>query len=205
MVGTATTEAFSQRLRELIKESGKDVKSMAKAMGIASGSLSKYQNGEAEAGCNAVRKIAEYFGVSADYLLGLNDCKEGVNSDICSRSGLTEQAVQKLERMNSLKIEDSPYIMGFNSGRALSNLINHDNAYFLIREITHLKSIRDRLINIHVDGTEPLTEEEVKSIKKQMQSEYNGRIGAITLEEEKDACLFAAQKYFMSILTDIAK
>lgn len=205
MVGTATTKIFSERLRELIKESGKDVKSMAKSMGIASGSLSKYQNGEAEAGCNAVKKIADYFSVSADYLLGLSDCREGENSDICRRSGLNEQAVQKLVMMNSLKIDDSPYIMGFNSGRALSNLINHDAAYLLIREITHLKSIRDRIINIHVDGTEPLSEEQANEIKKKMQLEYNGRIGAITLEEEKDACLFAAQRYFMSILNDIAK
>lgn len=205
MIGTATTEAFSQRLKQLIKENGKDVKTMAKEIGIASGSLSKYQNGEAEAGCNATRKIAEYFGVSSDYLLGLSDCKNGDNTSVCERTGLNEAAIQKLEQMNSLKIDDSPYIMGFNSGRALSNLINHDMVYLLIREITHLKSIRDRVINIHVDRTEALSEEEVKEIKKKMQIEYNGRIGAITLEEEKDACLFAAQEYFMSIIKDIAK
>lgn len=93
------TAIFADRLQDLIANSGKTIKELAKEIGVAEGSLSKYQNDGAEAGIVALHKIAKYFGVSADYLLNLHDIPS-VDKDIQAISkltGLTVKAIEKLK------------------------------------------------------------------------------------------------------------
>ena len=74
MTGTETTKALADRLSDLIKDSGKDHRQIAKECGLGShGSLSKYASDGAEPGINALAKLADYFGVSIDYLVGRTD------------------------------------------------------------------------------------------------------------------------------------
>lgn len=61
---------FSQRLTDLIAESPKNKQQIADEIGISPAALSKYSNGKAEPGIFALKKIASYFQVSADYLIG---------------------------------------------------------------------------------------------------------------------------------------
>ena len=75
MTGTDTTKCFADRLQDLIADSGKDMKTLASEIGISSGALSKYQNDNSEPGITALAKIAQYFGVTADYLVGMSDNK----------------------------------------------------------------------------------------------------------------------------------
>lgn len=101
MTGTETTKCFADRLQDLIKESGKDLKTLADEIGISSGALSKYQNDNGEPGISALYKIANYFGVTADYLIGLSDNKTVENASIGQVTGLSDGAIQTLEKMNA--------------------------------------------------------------------------------------------------------
>lgn len=73
MVSSNTAKIFADKLQDLIASSDLTVKELSIEIGVAVGSLSKYQNNKAEPGADALAKIARYFGVSVDWLLGLSD------------------------------------------------------------------------------------------------------------------------------------
>jgi transcriptional regulator with XRE-family HTH domain len=125
------TKIFADRLQDLISDSGKTVKQLAKEIGVPSGSLSKYQNDCAEAGTTRLFKIAKYFNVSTDYLLGLTEVKS-VDADlkvVHKITGLSQKAIEKIvetmltndmKGLNSL-LESQYY---FNLVSAISNIID---------------------------------------------------------------------------------
>ena len=98
-----STKIFAENLEDLIKESGKTLKCLSDEIGISTGALSKYQNDEAVASIEALNKIAVYFNVSADWLLGLSDTKS-YKADIRAISKkywLSDDEIQFLEEANS--------------------------------------------------------------------------------------------------------
>ncbi|NLL62923.1 MAG: helix-turn-helix transcriptional regulator [Ruminococcaceae bacterium] len=62
--------SFSARLTELRKDKKLSQKQVAKDLGISQSLLSHYENGIRECGLSFVVKVAKYYGVSCDYLLG---------------------------------------------------------------------------------------------------------------------------------------
>ena len=60
---------FFERFAELCKENGETPNSVAKTLGISSGSITAWKNGTAPRS-QTVSKLADYFHVSTDYLLG---------------------------------------------------------------------------------------------------------------------------------------
>ena len=89
---------FSKRLGSLITQSGETLSEISSKTGIATGSLSKYQNDEAQASVAKLLVLADYFEVSADWLLGITDTKTRNESvqDVCWITGLSEDAVNVL-------------------------------------------------------------------------------------------------------------
>lgn len=55
---------------ELLKNRGITAYQVSKATGISTGSLSDWKNGRSSPKADKLQKIADYFGVSVDYLLG---------------------------------------------------------------------------------------------------------------------------------------
>ena len=97
---------FADRLQDLLASSDKSLSSLASEIGVPSGSLSTYQNNGREAGIISLKRIAKYFNVSADWLLGLSDTKHVEDSDIPNKTGLTPQAVETLIHISSDPIYD---------------------------------------------------------------------------------------------------
>lgn len=60
---------FFERFAELCKEIGETPNSVAKTLGISSGSVTAWKNGT-EPRNKTLSAIADHFGVSTDYLLG---------------------------------------------------------------------------------------------------------------------------------------
>ena len=79
-------------------ESGKTLRDIANDTGISRAALNNYANDKAEIGINNVVKLAKYFNVSADYLLGLSDAKTNDKElqAICDFVGLSNNAVEAL-------------------------------------------------------------------------------------------------------------
>lgn len=76
---------FNQRFKELKEEKGVMLKDLAAALGYTSSKLSYYLNSNnAEPPYDTLIKIAEYFNVSIDYLLGISNYKNK-NQEFSSR------------------------------------------------------------------------------------------------------------------------
>ena len=61
---------FASRLKELRKTKGKTQKQMAEFLGLNERTFRQYEAGEVDPPSSKATKLAEYFGVSVDYLLG---------------------------------------------------------------------------------------------------------------------------------------
>ena len=93
---------INDRLSDLIKSRKLIQGLQAKEMGVSVGSLSKYANGIDIPNGLALKKIAEYYNVSADYLLGLSS---GSSPNIKEREivdtlGLSDKSMKTLQFMN---------------------------------------------------------------------------------------------------------
>ena len=66
-------EIISKRLRQLRAEQQKTQLDVAKAIGIADAAYRKYELGSRSPGAEKLLLLADYFNVSADYLLGRTD------------------------------------------------------------------------------------------------------------------------------------
>lgn len=118
---------FPKRLRELLAENGKSQKELAEAMGKTRQAIGYYADGSSSPDWEALKFIANYFEVSADYLLGLSDVRSPeVNMQIvCNYTGLSEDAI--------LVLRDA--FTSIHHYCALSDLIESDDYlnYYLCR------------------------------------------------------------------------
>ncbi len=64
---------FSIRLRELRQEKKLSMKQLAKKINTTDGAISNWENGVNEPKISYLIRLAVFFEVSADYLLGLED------------------------------------------------------------------------------------------------------------------------------------
>lgn len=63
------------RLKELRKEKGITQLQLALELNMSQNTISRYETGERQAGYDELIRIADYFNVSIDFLLGRSDKK----------------------------------------------------------------------------------------------------------------------------------
>ena len=90
-----TMKQFSPKLKTLREEAGLNQSQLANKLGVSRGSISFYENGDRIPDIEFLRKVSEYFDVSADWLLGISETQ---NPDmrvhkICEFTGLSEELV----------------------------------------------------------------------------------------------------------------
>ena len=100
---------FAERFRGLIEENKDTQSNISKKLKIARQTVSMYFNGETIPTADKLYQIANYFKVSADYLLGLT---ESYTTDkdlrfICEATGLNEKTVQILSEWKKA-VEEKP-------------------------------------------------------------------------------------------------
>lgn len=100
------TSKFSERLNFCVLcKSCKELLSMsqiAEGIGIEKGSLSKYMNNQAEPGITALCKIADYFNVTTNFLLGVPKYHSEYEIIFCATklTGLSFKSINKLSVMD---------------------------------------------------------------------------------------------------------
>ncbi len=89
---------FPTRLRSLMKERDITQKQLADVVAMRPQTISLYVQGQSAPDINCLKRIAEYFSVSADWLLGLSDAKstDGDIKAACKITGLSEAALENL-------------------------------------------------------------------------------------------------------------
>lgn len=101
---------YSSRLYELRTEKGLSQKDAAADLGVSQALLSHYEKGIREFGLDFLCRAADYYGVTADYILSRSDSRTGLDSsfledlaedsEFCS-STIYRAAIMTHERMNA--------------------------------------------------------------------------------------------------------
>ncbi len=64
---------FAERLKELRKERGLSLEKLAAQIGVTDTAVMKWEQNKCDPTASNVKQIALFFGVTSDYLLGLNE------------------------------------------------------------------------------------------------------------------------------------
>lgn len=142
-----TKTILSERLTELIdKKLDKDYKKtipiQAQEMQIPYQTLMKYIKGQTQCPIGSIVKIARYYGVSTDYLLGLTPhptTNTNLHS-ICEYTGLSEKTISSLNRFKEIdKDMEISHFFESGEGRAFLKLLI-EFKYEVVKSITYTYS-----------------------------------------------------------------
>lgn len=67
------------RIRELRKKCGITMKELGEKIGVAESTISQYETGKRQPDYETLLKLGEYFGVTADYLLGKENAPDNTS------------------------------------------------------------------------------------------------------------------------------
>ncbi len=130
--------SFSDKLYELRTSNGISQKDLANGLGVAQSSINYWEKGQRDPSITVVKKIADYFGVSLDYLIDFDS--EPANIDI----GETE-LVRKYRTLDADGKETVDFILNKEYKRCLDGyLIKTQNGITYV-EKTHKKQSADRV------------------------------------------------------------
>ena len=122
-------EILSERLETLIEKKKDEnyqnsIPKQADGMGIPYPTFVKYINGKAECPASNIIKIARYYGVSTDYLLGNspNPTTDEKLQGVCKYTGLSQKAVENLiENANRTDIRYISFLLEYGFLRGFFN------------------------------------------------------------------------------------
>lgn len=99
---------FSKTMSELRKAKGLSQRRAAADLNISQALLSHYENGAREPGLPFVCRACKYYGVSADYMLGLadspnggmqnNEALSGIVAELRELTARAEKALEELDK-----------------------------------------------------------------------------------------------------------
>lgn len=139
----ATTKIFADRLSDLVEEkkkTGLSQKEIAAQIGVSSGTLSEWCSDNKTPMIDALPKVANYFNVSIDWLLGESAVKTRNTTiqTIHHETGLSDEAISILQNSSG------------NEKRFLNKLIeDRGNFYFIAEGFANFK--RKQELNQAID------------------------------------------------------
>lgn len=118
-----TRKAFSERIAALRSEKGLTQGALAEALGISRQSVTQYENGIRVPDIEVFRKFTGYFGVTADYLLGISDNRTNETAAIGDKLGMSDGAITFLSNAQKyIKIHNG--YMAADNDETLVNLMS---------------------------------------------------------------------------------
>ena len=139
-----TRVSVQERLKDLRVEKGLKLEELAEATGISKSALGSYENNEdryKEINHGSLLKLADFYQVSVDYLLGLTDNREYLDTPL-SELHLTDEAVALLKS-------------GRVNNRLLCELLAHKDFVRLLADIEiyvdRVASMQVQSLNAYVD------------------------------------------------------
>lgn len=79
---------------------------LAKELKIAQGTLSTWETGKYEPDNESLKKLADYFNVSVDFLLGRSDIPNAANPVVANKDTLSQKKKDIIEKLMLLSDED---------------------------------------------------------------------------------------------------
>lgn len=102
------------KLREIRKEKNVTMKQVGKVIGVSESAISQYENGKRQPDQNTLVKLADFFNVSVDVLLGREPQKDTIltsDDNISEPEALTEKEKQLILDFRSLNSQGQELIL----------------------------------------------------------------------------------------------
>lgn len=122
---------FATNMRILMKERRITQDELAAKIGKTKQSVSQYVNGDSEPGYETLAKIADFFSVSTDYLLGISNIKtpDTTAQAVIEYTGLSEDNISTLHRMRKAAVNEpveteKDGIVSLNAGEPYLDFLN---------------------------------------------------------------------------------
>ena len=96
---------FSETMSALRRERGLSQRAAAADLNISQALLSHYENGAREPGLDFVRRACAYYGVSADYLLGISELHGGADAALAALAEISGGLYALADRSKALAEE----------------------------------------------------------------------------------------------------
>ena len=98
---------FSERLTELREEKGLKRQEVADALEISRASLEYYEKGQRKPDIEVAARIAKYYGVSTDYLVGVSAAQVTASDNetlktVCDYLGISETSAEQVSYLTSI-------------------------------------------------------------------------------------------------------
>jgi Predicted transcriptional regulators len=107
---------FAIRLKELRAEKQISQAELAAMLNISNRTISMYEQGNSEPNVETLAKIAAYFYVSTDYLIGITNSRNPDNRSVSDELNLSDEAVDILKEF--------PLTISKTNGISLSDVLN---------------------------------------------------------------------------------
>lgn len=133
------------RLRALIDESGRSKADLGKEIGVSRQAINDYTLGNSVPDANNLLKLAKYFGVTSDYLLGLDEARTHEQSDAAKMLALSGETIQHLCRLQE---QYSELCAGGEMAKALDALLTvHELPDFLSELVNFAEARKIRYLS----------------------------------------------------------
>lgn len=120
---------IGKKIKELRESEKLNQKELAKALNISNTTLSQYETGQRTPSDDIKIKIAEFFNVSLDYLLGRTDIKNPDDEN---------KEMERLANKEIKSVEDALEIIKFQDGLMLNGKILNDEDKMLLANALQL-------------------------------------------------------------------
>lgn len=98
---------FPKRLRSLLDETHRSQQEVADFIGVSRQAVAQWKDGKTIPDMYNFKKVAKYFNVPYEYLLGETDSRIKDNIALESKLGLSDQAITTLEFLSNMQTEDN--------------------------------------------------------------------------------------------------
>ena len=131
---TGSDGIFATRLHKLMKSHKVTQQDVANFVGTTRQAIAQYADGSVQPNIEKLYKIADYFHVSADYLLGIADVTASDVDDkaINKMLGLSENTINILRKLNSTDGKEDSEIKTDRDFIDLLNFLFHDNRFLVL-------------------------------------------------------------------------
>ncbi|HPS75639.1 MAG TPA: helix-turn-helix transcriptional regulator [Oscillospiraceae bacterium] len=188
---------FPTKLRKLREEKGTSQQALASAIGVAKSSIGLYENGDNVPDVKTIVKLANFYDVSADYLLGMSGVAT-VNTNARAACDYTGLNVKTVDYLHAHLADTATFLKDFGECVTVSEpiiqtfvneLVGSDEINTFVSDFSKLLDFQYKWCSNHYSYEPVFSGPELLSMIKTIRKLSKGTLSIVdnTLEQENDA------------------